>query len=478
MDYDAIVIGSGVGGCAAGAALSGAGMKVLVLEQKELVGGRCSTIEKNGFKVDIGSHLVYRSEYGPFEEACKRVDMGGKVQFAHVKNWLFQHADKKINLKMEPIIRFLKDVIPEEYLQVVGGMIPSMISSSDEEGGRYDNVSIKEFVDRYTDNLVIRDFVNQLGFICTWTPIWETSMGEIINIFLQSLGPMLEGISEDVFYLGYPKGGLIAYPKTLCEGIGSKGGTVLTSTGVKRVIVENGRVMGVETTDGAIYKSDIIVSNAGIKETMLNLVGKEHFEEDYVKKIEDLKTSWSVYCLRLALDKKVTDFDAAFVIPTPDMEKFDRIVYEEQRVPDDMLPHIMITSPSNMDPSLAPEGKQLIVAIGGCLYEPKDNWSKWKEKIMDAVEFTLPGIKQHIMWKDFLTPGVYNSLGEVGAPLIGIAQSYDQVGKNRPSSISPVEGLYYVGCEAGEGVSGIGMELGTQSGLTCADHIIENRCSV
>ena len=478
MDYDAIVIGSGVGGCAAGAALSGAGMKVLVLEQKELVGGRCSTIEKKGFKVDIGSHLVYRSEYGPFEEACKRVDMGGRVQFAHVKNWLYQHSDKKINLKMEPIIRFLKDMIPEEYLQVVGSMIPSMISSSEEEGGRYDNVSIKEFVDKYTDNLVIRDFLNQLGFISTWTPIWETSMGEIINIFLQSLGPMFEGISEDVFYLGYPKGGLIAYPKTLCEGICSKGGTVLTSTGVKSVIVENGRVMGVETTEGAIYKSDIVVSNAGIKETILKLVGKEHFEEDYVKKIERLKTSWSVYCLRLALDKKVTDFDAAFVIPTPDMEKFDRIVYEEQRVPDDMLPHIMITSPSNMDPSLAPEGKQLIVAIGGCLYEPKENWPKWEERIMDAVEFTIPGIKQHIMWKDFLTPGVYNSLGEVGAPLIGIAQSYDQVGKNRPSSISPVEGLYYVGCEAGEGVSGIGMELGTQSGLTCADYIIKNRCSV
>jgi phytoene desaturase len=101
--------------------------------------------------------------------------------------------------------------------------------------------------------------------------------------------------------LGYPKGGLIAYPKTLCEGIGSKGGTVLTSTGVKRVIVENEKVMGVETTDGAIYKSDIVVSNAGIKETILNLVGKEQFEKNYVKKIEGLKTSWSVYCLRLAL---------------------------------------------------------------------------------------------------------------------------------------------------------------------------------
>ena len=239
------------------------------------------------------------------------------------------------------------------------------------------------------------------------------------------------------------------------------------------MIVEAGKVAGVETADGNIYKSDIVVSNAGIKETVLGLVGKKHFDDDYVKKIESLKPSWSVYCLRLALSKKVTDIDGAMTIPTPDMEKFDRIVCEEQRVPEDMLPHLMITFPSNMDPALAPDGKQLLIAIGGCPYDPKENWPRWKKKILESVEFTFPGIKEHIMWEDFLPPGYYYALGEVGAPLIGIAQSYDQVGNNRPSSISPVEGLYYAGCEAGVGVSGIGMELGTQSGLTCADYILK-----
>ena len=126
-----------------------------------------------------------------------------------------------------------------------------------------------------------------------------------------------------------------------------------------------------------IFLLSIAIFGAAFK-----LVGKEYFEDDYVKKIESLKPSWSVYCLRMALDKKVIDFEAAFTIHTPDMEKYDRIVYDEQRVPDDMLPHIMITSPSNLDPSLAPEGKQLIIAIGGCLYEPKENWSKWEEKIL------------------------------------------------------------------------------------------------
>lgn len=304
MDYDAIIIGSGVGGLAAGAALSGAGMKVLIIEQKKHLGGRCSTVEKKGFKVDIGSHLVCRSEYGPFEEALQRVDVGGKVEFSHVKNWVFQHENNKINLKMEPIIRFLKDVIPEGILELAADMIPTMLGDSlTEIGEQYNNVSIKEFVGKYTDNIVIQDFVNQLGFIATWTPIWETSVGEIFNIFMQTLGPTFEGLKDDVFYLGYPKGGLISYPKALCEGISGKGGTVLTSTGVKRIIIEDGKVAGVETTAGDIYTSDTVVSNAGIKETMLKLVGKEYFYEDYQEKIENLKPSWSVACLRMAFIK-------------------------------------------------------------------------------------------------------------------------------------------------------------------------------
>ncbi|MBN1289026.1 MAG: NAD(P)/FAD-dependent oxidoreductase [Actinobacteria bacterium] len=474
MDYDAIIIGSGCGGSAAGAALAGSGFKVLVLERMERVGGRCTTMEKEGFKVDIGSHIVMRSEYGPFEEALKRVDMGGKVKFHHIQKQMIQYQDMKFVMNVPKMMKLFQDLMPTDMLKMAGQMLPMMTGFMKTLSDQFNYISTKEFVERYTDSLAVRDLVNHMGFICTWTPYWETSTGEMINIMLEAMGDMMRAMGDGVMCMGYPIGGLISYPAALCEGIRNKGGEVLTDADVKRVIVEDGKVKGVEMADGTVHKSSIVVSNAGIKETVLELVGREHFDAEYADGIEALRPSWAVYCLRLALDRKVMDIDGAFTVPDPDVEKFDRMVWEEHEVPEDILPPLMITSPSNMDPSLAPEGKQLVVIIGGCSYEPAENWPRWEARALESANSTFPGLKDHIIWKDFLTPATYGALGEWGAPLIGIGQTYDQVGEKRPSSKSPVDGLFYAGCEAGRGVSGIGMELGTLSGIKCADYIVQN----
>jgi len=57
-DYDVIVIGAGLGGLTAGSLLAKQGRKVLVLEQGDLVGGCCSTFEKDGYHFDIGASIV------------------------------------------------------------------------------------------------------------------------------------------------------------------------------------------------------------------------------------------------------------------------------------------------------------------------------------------------------------------------------------------------------------------------------------
>lgn len=479
MDYDAIVIGAGVGGCAAAAAMAGAGMKVLVLERMDRVGGRCTTSSINGFKIDIGSHWVMRTDYGPFEEACRRVGMDGKVRFYHGKKFMFQYKDMKFTLNMETIIKTLSELLPSNALKTAGRVVPIISSLFNPIYERYNNISCKEFVETYTNSLAVKDILNHFGFILTWTPYWETSAGEFMKIVAESIvGGILSAAADGLCCCGYPLGGLISYPDALCEGIRNRNGEVITGVGVKRVILENGKVAGVETAEGHVHSSRIVVSNAGIKETVLELTGREQFNADYAAKIEALKPSWAVYCLRLSLDEKVMDADGAFTIPTPDVEKFDRIVWEEHKVPRTILPPLMITSPSNMDPSLAPEGRQLMIIIGGCSYDPEENWAKWEERALESANYTFPGLEDHIIWKDFLTPGRYRALGEQDAPLIGIAQSYDQVGHNRPSSKSPIEGLYYVGCEAGMGVSGIGMELGTESGLQCADYIVRHKDKV
>ena len=73
--YDAIVIGSGIGGGAIGALLAHAGWNVLLLERNKHVGGRCISYERNGVMMDLGWHFYCLGKVGPLQEVCNRVDM-------------------------------------------------------------------------------------------------------------------------------------------------------------------------------------------------------------------------------------------------------------------------------------------------------------------------------------------------------------------------------------------------------------------
>ncbi|MBN1289287.1 MAG: NAD(P)/FAD-dependent oxidoreductase, partial [Actinobacteria bacterium] len=409
-------------------------------------------------------------EYGPFEEACKRVDMGGKVKYYHTESGVIRYSKFAFSQKLIPMDTMFEKLDSEAIAKIKTEIVPPMMKMIEKIAGQFDEVSVREMMNNASSSTAIHSLMNHMNCIVTWLPYWETSFGELIRIMSQSITGIVGAMEDNTIMLGYPKGGLISYPNALAEGIINCGGEVKTNTGVKRILIEDGKAVGVETDAGEIFKSGIIISNAGIKETVSKLVGKEHFESSYTEKIGKLTPSLAVYCVRLALDKQVMDNDFTFSAPCEDVQEYDRIMLEEKRIPDTLAP-IMATSPSIMDPSMAPEGRQLVIVISPCPYGPEDNWPKWEQKALDSIEYSYPGIKDHIIWKDFLTPGTYAALGEEGSPLIGIGQTYKQVGKNRPSSISPVKGLYHVGAEAGKGSSGIGMELASISGLRCADYI-------
>ncbi|MBN2168198.1 MAG: hypothetical protein JW738_03060, partial [Actinobacteria bacterium] len=103
-----------------------------------------------------------------------------------------------------------------------------------------------------------------------------------------------------------------------------------------------------------------------------------------------------------------------------------------------------------------------------------ESWDKPEQNAIDSMELVIPGIKEHMLWHDYLTPDTYAALGEVGSPAIGIAQCIGQVGQNRVSAVSPVSGLFYTGAEVGKNMSGIGTEMATKIGLACGNYIVKN----
>ncbi|MBN1289262.1 MAG: NAD(P)/FAD-dependent oxidoreductase [Actinobacteria bacterium] len=518
MDYDAIVIGAGLGGCAAGATLAGGGKKVLILERMDTIGGRCSSQEREGFKLDIGSHGIMLAEYGSFTEALRRVGKENAVEWHHITEQLIVHSDTALRVTQDKITVTNKDSTVEINLKgvaklqqmmkprlsagrqagikgmmtsvamrmaqavmrmmtplakrVIARMVPVVLRKIWEVIAQFDEVSFKDFMDQIIKWDKFRDILELTQFAGYGTPSWMTAVSE----FMRTMVPdqYLQPGELPKVAVGYPKGGLISIPKALCEGIIEHGGEVRTGVNVKKVIVEGGKAVGVELDNGEIINAPVIVSNAGIKETVSDMVGEDKFDAEYAKTVRDLVIGVAPFTLRAALDKKITDVEFGFSIPVGGLEEYYHKLWDDREIPD-VPPPIMFSSPSNMDPSLVPEGKQLIIAIGALNYDSREDYKKMEPLAIESVDHAFPGFKEHMIWYDFLTPETYIAFGEKKAPAIGIAQCIGQVGEKRPSSVSPVPGLYFVGGEAGRNISGIATEMCVHSGIVCVDYILKNK---
>ncbi|MBN1288749.1 MAG: NAD(P)-binding protein, partial [Actinobacteria bacterium] len=238
MDYDAIIIGSGLGGCAAGAALAGAGRKVLILERMDVVGGRCSTKVREGFRMDIGCHFLFGCEHGAFEEACRRVGKGGILKFDHPDSFCVKIKDvsividgkdlivespknKRIVVHLAEGFQEMMKMMPQELMtmgfSMMGQMMPMVTAMAAPIVEQFDNVPIGDFIDQYLDWPTLRDFIELGQFAGFGTPSFLTPVSEMIRTMLIMMEYYKPGMNP-LEFIGYPIGGLGAIPATMCEG--------------------------------------------------------------------------------------------------------------------------------------------------------------------------------------------------------------------------------------------------------------------
>ena len=83
--YDAIVVGSGIGGMAAGVLMAHQGKKVLMVEKHDCLGGRVSAYKKGEFNFDLGVHIISRGNKGPLGEVLRRVGAENNLEYTNVR---------------------------------------------------------------------------------------------------------------------------------------------------------------------------------------------------------------------------------------------------------------------------------------------------------------------------------------------------------------------------------------------------------
>ena len=455
-DYDAIVIGSGIGGTGMGAILASRGLKILLIEKNEIIGGRCSTYEKEGFKIDVGIHSFGRTSKGPLGKILNIIGMQDAVDWVLARNpgprWYHKG-------QFWAFPRELKNFVPDSEFSIIMKLFRDVMRIKDTQ--ELDSISVKTWLSEYTSNTLIHSFISIFSSIYLVTPYYLASAGEFVRC--------LSSLSKDMS-LGYPKGGCIAVPLAYIDGIKKYGGIVKTNVSVEKIAVKDDKVQGVELNNGEFISSKMVISNAGIRETINYLVGRDYFNKKFLEYLDSLKYSMSAVTFKIALKKPITDYKVVSLFNLEDHEtKFRSIL--KGGVPDDV--DLFIPIPSNYDSNLAPKGKQLILA--GTAVSP-DNFEKNKEKWIKnskkSLEIIFPELSDNLLWMDITTPNDIDRLAGKESTVVGIAQSVGQVGDDRPSSVLPIEGLYLVGGDAGGW--GIGTELAAQSAIDCAEIILSN----
>ncbi len=353
----------------------------------------------------------------------------------------------------------MMQMLPPEVMAEMAQMFQAIFTIGEHELDTLWHVSLTEWIETFSSHPLVHLFMEGICGQYFCVPSHQASAAEFISSFRQVVTSRSSA---------YPRGGCISIPRAYASCIKDHGGRVLLSSPVKHIIVEQGKAVGVALSDGTWYRARRIICNADIKRMVDVLVGPEHFPPSYVDRVRGLSYAMHALGLKVALDTRVTPQKFIMYMPW----SFEKVQEVRERILQGEIPERtggMITSPSNFDPSLAPEGAQLIFFGTACL--PHQDWELWGRRCLDALHEVLPEIRGHILWYRLDTPDDIERYAGEDGNVIGIGQTVDQIADRRPSVKTPLPGLYLASAEAGG--HGIGAELAASSAIELYETILK-----
>jgi phytoene dehydrogenase-like protein len=299
-DYDAIIVGGGHNGLTCAGYLQRAGLRTLVLERRPIIGGAVCTEEViPGYKIDVGSsahimiHLTpvirdlelerYGLEYCDMDPFAFYPIPDGSGAIA-----LYRDVDKTCESiasvsprDAEAYRRFLafwrpiNEAVFETFLNppTVTGLFGSMIKAQ-LRAGKWDGTleTVRRLFTSY-GQLIVEQFESEpMRAFMAWLgaqsgpPPDEIGSGDHFGWYAMM---HLSGAK-------HPKGGSGMLTQAMARSLIAAGGEVRLDAPVKRILVQNNRVQGVELQSGERISAPLVVSNAHVITTMLDLVGAEY----------------------------------------------------------------------------------------------------------------------------------------------------------------------------------------------------------
>lgn len=473
----AVVIGSGFGGLAAAIRLQAMGVQTTIFEKRDQPGGRAYVYRDKGFTFDAGPTVITAPPCLEelFELAGRQMkdyvellpvtpfyrlfwEDGKKFDYcSDMKSTLEQIAEfsEKDGDGYQRFLKYSKEVFDEGYTKLAAEPFLdwwSMIRAGPKLVKLKAYKSVYAVVASFIESKHLRQAFSFHSLLVGGNPFATSSIYTLIHYLERNWG------------VSFPRGGTGALVKSLVKIFEEMGGQIRLDSELKQILVENERVVGVETKSGEQFKAEIVVSNADVVHTYQNLLSKTTSAAPKAKRLKSMRQSMSLFLIYFGTNKKYPEIAHHNVIFGPRYKELLTDIFSKGVLPGDFS--LYLHAPTKSDPSLAPDGHEgfYVLSPVAHLGKLKIDWKvegpKYADKILSYLEkHCLPGLKEAIVTQRIFTPDDFKT--ELNA-FQGSAFSLEPVltqsaffrTHNRDSSI---EGLYFVGAgtHPGAGIPGV-----------------------
>jgi len=522
MSYDVAIIGGGHNGLVASYYLAREGLRTVVLERRDIVGGCCVTEEfAPGYRASTGAYVLSMLREEIWSD-MKLVERGIVVDPAGPSLHLFADGTRlELSDDTEEAVAAIRELSEadaaaypafEEDLAELAGLVTPLIDATPPNPRPSSAADLAALLKVGKLAAGKRDLINEALFLFT-TSVTQFLEERFENEYVKAAigwhaindsiaGPSSPGSAYILLHdhagedteagarsWGFVRGGIGRVTEAMADAARDAGAEVRTGAEVEGIVVEGGRATGVRLAGGEVVRAGRILSNADPKTTFLDLAPEGSLPDPFVASVKAYRCQGTSMKINLAVDRLpvatgmagagIQSYHRGIMEVNQPLADMDRAQAEARSGRPAEDPHVEMCIPTVHDPSLAPDGHHVLtIDVNSQPYElAEGSWPEIADQVADRaiakLEAYFPGLTDSILHRQVLSPyGLEQRLGISGGHALHGDMAFDQLFTLRPvrgwsEYRTPIEGLWLCGAgtHPGGGVTGA-------NGRNCAREVL------